>query len=91
MIRSIYEPQTEDQRETWAAGQGFIALGYLLLAAEAQGYATSPMAGFEPEKVKALLGLPANARIPAIVAIGRAAEQGLPHHRHPLHRIMRTA
>ena len=56
------------------AHQGFLALGFWLLAAEAHGYATSPMGGFEPEKVK-LLGLPANARIPAIVAIGRAAEE----------------
>lgn len=91
MIRGIYGPQTEEQRETWAAGQGFIALGFLLLAAEAHGYATSPMGGFEPEKVKALLGLPANARLPALVAIGRAAEEGAPHHRHPLHRIVRHA
>lgn len=30
-----------------AAGQGYIALGYLLLAAESQGYQTSPMTGFD--------------------------------------------
>ncbi|MFN8586618.1 MAG: nitroreductase family protein [Candidatus Eisenbacteria bacterium] len=90
MIRGIFEPQTEEQRETWAANQGHIALGFLLLAAEGHGYATSPMGGFEPDKVKALLGLPAHVRIPALVAIGRAAEDGLPHHRQPLARLART-
>lgn len=90
MIRGIFEPQTEEQRETWAANQGHIALGFLLLAAEAQGYATSPMGGFDPARVKELLGLPANARIPALVAIGRAAEDGTPHHRHSLARLART-
>ena len=90
-VRGTYEPQTEEQRETWGAAQGHIALGYLLLAAEAHGYSTSPMAGFEPEKVKELLGLPANARIPALIAIGRGAEKGAPHHRHPLARLVRFA
>ncbi|HEX8272647.1 MAG TPA: nitroreductase family protein [Longimicrobiaceae bacterium] len=83
--------QTEAEREAWAAGQGNIALGYLLLAAEAHGYQTSPMAGFDAEQVKALLGLSANVRIPALVAIGRGAEEGFPHHRHELERIVRYA
>jgi len=38
-----------------------------------------------------LLGLPASARIPALVAIGRGAEEGFPAHRHPLERIVRVA
>ena len=83
--------QGEPEREAWAAGQGSIALGYLLLAAEAHGYQTSPMAGFDAEAVRALLGLPANVRIPALVAIGRGAEEGFPHHRHELERIVRYA
>ena len=33
-------------------------------------YATPPMLGFEPDKVKALLGRPAHVRIPALVSIG---------------------
>ena len=83
--------QAEAEREAWAAGQGNIALGYLLLAAEAHGYQTSPMAGFNPETVKALLGLPAHVRIPALVAIGRGTEDGTPHHRHELERILKYA
>ena len=88
-IRGAFEKQSEAEREAWGASQGYIALGYLLLAAEARGYATSPMLGFDPEAVKRLLGLPAHVRIPAIVSIGRGAEDGLPHHRHDVGRIAR--
>lgn len=87
----LFGAQSVEQREAWAAGQGHIALGYLLLAAEAHGYQTSPMAGFDPEAVKALLDLPETARVPALVAIGRGTEEGFPHHRHPLERIVRVA
>ena len=82
-----FAAKTEAEREAWGAEQGNIALGYLLLSAEAQGYQTSPMAGFNPSAVKDALGLPAHVRIPALVAIGRGAEEGFPHHRHPLERI----
>ncbi|HLM67932.1 MAG TPA: nitroreductase family protein, partial [Longimicrobium sp.] len=71
-----FAAKTEAEREAWGAEQGNIALGFLLLAAEAHGYQTSPMAGFDAEAVKRLLGLPAHVRIPAIVAIGRGAEEG---------------
>ena len=40
------------------------------------------MLGFDPEKVKPALGLPAHVRITALVAIGIADEEGFPHHRH---------
>jgi hypothetical protein len=49
------------------------------------------MAGFDAEAVKRLLGLPAHVQIPAIVAIGRGAESGFPHHRHAIERIVRYA
>ncbi len=90
MVEGAFAAQGDAEREAWGAAQGFIALGYLLLAAEARGYATSPMAGFEPEKVKALLGLPAHVRVDALVSIGHAAEEGQPHHRHALARIRRV-
>jgi nitroreductase len=73
--------------ESWGAAQGNIALGFLLLAAEGLGYQTSAMAGFDPEAVKQLLSLPANVRVNALVAIGKGAEEGFPHHRHPVSRL----
>ncbi len=90
VLRS-FQAQSPDQRESWGAAQAHIALGYLLLAAEAHGYQTSPMAGFDAEAVKRLLNLPENARVPALVAIGRGTEEGFPHHRHALERIARAA
>jgi nitroreductase len=80
-----------DEREAWGAAQGYIALGFLLLAAEAHGYQTSPMLGFDAEAVKTQLRLPSHVRVPALVAIGVGTEDGLPHHRHPLERIVRWA
>ena len=88
-ILGFFGKQTEDEQETWAASTGNIALGYLLLAIESHGYQSSPMAGFEPEKVKALLNLPANARVPALIAIGKGTENGFEHHRHASHTISR--
>lgn len=91
MILGAFANRSDAEREAWGAEQGNIALGYLLLAAEAHGLQTSPMLGFDAEGVKALLGLPAHVRIPALVAIGRGAEAGFPHHRQPLERLVRVA
>ena len=88
-LGQVYGPQTEAAREAWGYAQGHIALGYLLLAAEAYGYQTSPMAGFNEDAVRALLGLPPASRIPALVAIGRGTESGREHHRHAVEGIVR--
>jgi len=88
-VENAFAGQTEAQHEAWGFAQGHIALGFLLLSAQARGYSTSSMAGFDPEAVKQLLGLPANVRVPALVAIGRGTEEGLPHHRHGHNRTAR--
>ena len=80
-FRATFTNQTVDERENWGNAQSNIALGYLLLLAEAKGFATSPMLGFEPDKVKALLGLPAHVRITALISIGYPAEEGIRPHR----------
>lgn len=90
-LESSFASMDDEARERWGAEQGNIALGYLLLVAEAHGYQTSPMLGFDAEAVKRVLGLPAHVRIPALVAIGRGAEEGFPHHRHAVDRITRFA
>ena len=88
-IRKIFAGQSDAEREGWAYAQGHIALGYLVLAAESLGYQTSSMAGFDPEAVKRLLGLPAHVRVPALVALGRGTEEGASHHRHAHDRVVR--
>jgi len=87
-FRATFVNQSADERETWGQAQANIALGYLLLLAESKGYATSPMLGFQPEKVKALLGLPAHVRVAALVAIGYPAEQGFRPHRLPIETLI---
>jgi nitroreductase len=88
-LRKNFGAMSDEKRAEWGNAQSYIALGFLLLTAQSFGYGTSPMLGFDPEKVKTLLGLPADVRIPALVAIGHPAEDGFPHHRHALDRIVR--
>lgn len=80
--------QSEAEREAWGAGQSYIALGYLLLAAEGMGLGTSPMLGFDPVQVKEVLGLPAYARVPALVALGHPDEEGFASRRHQAGRVL---
>lgn len=87
-FRESWSQKTDAEREQWGASQGYIALGYLLLAASSLGYGTSPMLGFDPAKVKAALALPSHVAVPALVAIGRPDEEGFTHHRHPVDRIV---
>ncbi len=88
-MRANFGGMSESDRHAWGFAEANIALGYLLLTAQAHGYSTSPMLGFMPETVKALLNLPADARVPALVAIGLGAEEGFPHHRHAVERVAR--
>jgi nitroreductase len=88
-ILGYFGPQSSDEQESWAAAQGNIALGYLLLAVESHGYQSSPMAGFDPEQVKKILQLPSHVRVPALIAIGKGTEEGFEHHRHSVNRISR--
>lgn len=78
-----------EARAQWGAGQSYILLGYLLLLLQGYGLSSVPMLGFDPGRVKALLGLPAHAAIPALLPVGYPAEEGFPHHRLPLERVVR--
>jgi nitroreductase len=82
-FRGSFANQSGEEREAWGNAQSNIALGYLLLLAESRGYATSPMLGFDADKVKTLLGLPSHVRVPALIAIGYPAEEGFRPHRLP--------
>lgn len=87
-VRQTFNGMSEADREAWGAAQTYLFVGFLMLKAQEAGYATSPMLGFKPDEVKQLLGLPAHVRVPALVAIGTAAEAGFPHFRHPLSRFV---
>ncbi|MCC6243453.1 MAG: nitroreductase family protein [Gemmatimonadaceae bacterium] len=77
-----------EQRAIWANAQANIALGYLLLVARSEGLGTSPMLGFNADKVKALLDIPSHATITALVAVGHPGDDGFRSHRHSLDRIV---
>jgi nitroreductase len=87
-LLTTFGRQADEERETWGAGQSYIALGYLLLIAESLGLGTSPMLGFDPAQVKEILGLPAYARIPALIAVGHPAEEGFDSPRHAVGRVL---
>lgn len=87
-VQDVFLPQSIESRGQWGLTQANIALGFFLVAATGLGYATSAMLGFDHAQVKSILGLPEHVQIAAIVALGRAAEDGFTHHRHPLDRIV---
>ncbi|MDB4896600.1 MAG: dehydrogenase [Firmicutes bacterium] len=87
-LKDSYGKLSVAERALVGVAQANIALGYLLVAAQGLGYATSPMLGFDRDKMREVLGLKDHVRFASIVAIGRAAEEGFPHHRHELDRIV---
>jgi nitroreductase len=88
-IVAAFDKMTPDQRDQWGLSQAYIALGYLLLAAEAFAFGSSPMLGFDPTKVKAQFQLPDHARVAALVAMGYPDEEGLEPYRFPVEAITR--
>ena len=88
-VTKEWDGQPMDERQRFAHGIAYIALGYFVLAAESMGYRTSPMLGFNAVEVKSILGLPDRVTIPAVIAMGLGDEPGFPHHRHSVDRIAR--
>ncbi|ADV68128.1 nitroreductase family protein [Deinococcus maricopensis] len=86
-LRGNFQNQDVAQRGQWGLTQANLAFAFLMLAARGLGYDTVPMLGFQPEKVKELLGLPEHVQFAGILPIGKRAEDGFPHHRHSLERI----
>jgi nitroreductase len=87
MLQNTFGGMTPEARGVWANAQANIALGYLLLIAKSEGFDTSPMLGFQADKVKDILGIPAHATITSLVAIGRGADDGFRSHRHSVERV----
>ncbi|MCU0316594.1 MAG: nitroreductase family protein [Fimbriimonadaceae bacterium] len=88
-ILGHFDSYSEADLHWWGKAQGYSFMSYLLLAAEAHGYATSPMLGFVPDQVRELFGFESHVQIPALVAMGRKDEEGFPTFRHPQERFVR--
>lgn len=58
----------------WLNRHTMIAFTFLMLAAEAHGWDTAPMEGFDPGAVRQAFNLPADTEVVALLAIGRARE-----------------
>ncbi len=86
MLEKTFGGMTPEARANWGNGQANIALGYLLLIAKSEGFDTSPMLGFQADRVKAMLDIPASATMTAMVALGRGADDGFRSHRHAVER-----
>lgn len=87
MLRRTFGGMTDEARAVWGNAQTNIALGYLLLLAETEGLATSPMLGFQPDQVKDILNIPATATVTALIALGWPDEEGYASHRHDIQRV----
>lgn len=59
MINGSIKTKTQEQAQTWAAKQTYIALGFGLVAAAAEQVDATPMEGFNPDGVDEVLGLKA--------------------------------
>lgn len=58
----------------WLNRHTMIAVTTMMLLAESYGLDTAPMEGFDPAAVRKVLGLPENAEVVAMLAIGFARE-----------------
>ena len=60
--------------DVWVNRHTMIAFTTMMLAAEAYGFDTAPMEGFDAAGVKREFGIPEEAEVVALLAIGRGAE-----------------
>ena len=73
----------------WVNRHTMIAFTTLMLIAEAYGFDTAPMEGFDAAAVKKEFGIPDEAEVVALLAIGRAKPPDKPYGgRFPLSRIV---
>lgn len=86
-LTTLFENMTKEERGQWGLKQTNITLGFLLIAIQGNGYASSPMLGFDAVKVRELLHLPDHVEFAAMVAFGYPNEKGQVHHRFTLNRI----
>jgi nitroreductase len=64
---------------TWVNRHTMIAFTTMMLAAEAYGFDTAPMEGFDAAAVKREFGIPEEGEVVALLAIGRAKEPEKPY------------
>ena len=78
-VASFLSSLSADQMHGWLNKQVAIAETHMMLMAEAMGYDTAPMEGFEPDKVCEILRLPMSYWVVSILTIGRLKGQDKYH------------
>ena len=75
-----------DTRNAWVDKSVALAAAQFMLAIKAAGFDSCPMEGLDPDKVRALLGLPAEATVTMAISVGEGTPEGLygPRLRFPL-------
>lgn len=77
MLWGLYEPLGEDWHSNHAARQAYISFGLAIAAAAEQKVDATPMEGFDPAKMDALLGLDKlGLKSVVILPLGYRAEEG---------------
>jgi nitroreductase len=72
----------------WLNRHVMISFGFAMLMAESLGYDTAPMEGFDPAAVKREFGIPEDAEVTALLAVGRGEQPDKKNPgRFPLNRI----
>ena len=75
-----------EARNAWVDKSVALAAAQFMLAIKAAGFDSCPMEGLDPDKVRALFGLPAEATVAMAISVGEGIPEGLygPRLRFPL-------
>lgn len=90
VMRTVSRMRTDhDFRKTHVLTNTYIAISFLVLAAQAHGLGTVWMGGFSPDKVKELLGIPEGYIVASLVSVGWPADEvePQPRKRRPLSEV----
>lgn len=87
-LSAFFNGMSVEERGQWGLTQTNIAFGFLMIAVQGMGYASNPMLGFDQDKVRELLKLPAHVKFAGILPIGKPDGEGYPHHRFDLNKIV---
>lgn len=71
------EPLSSGDMKIWATKTAALACENFMLAVRAFGYDSCPMEGMDSRRIKKLLGLPSDALIPMVIAVGKRRPEGV--------------
>ena len=74
---TMREPFSHGEMKIWAVKSVALACENLMLAFRAHGFDTCPMEGIDSLRVKKILGLPRDALIPMVMAVGKRRPEGV--------------